>query len=34
MTDASLPTPLSQDQLGPDTQPVAYEVADGVAYVS
>lgn len=34
MTQASIPAPLSPDELGPETQPVAYEASDGVAYVS
>ena len=31
---AGIPAPLTPDQLGPDTSPVAYETADGVAYVT
>lgn len=35
MADAAgIPAPLTPDQLGPDTSPVAYEVAAGVAYVT
>ena len=34
MTDAPIPPVLGVDDLGPDTQPVAYEVTDGTAYVS
>ena len=34
MTDAPIPPVLGIDDLGPDTQPVAYEVVDGTAYVT
>ena len=34
MTDAQIPPVLGMDDLGPDTQPVAYEVSDGTAYVT
>lgn len=34
MTDAQIPPVLGSDELGPDTQPVAYEVVDGTAYVT
>ena len=34
MTDAPIPPVLGVDDLGPDTQPVAYEVSDGTAYVT
>ena len=34
MTDAPIPPVLGVDDLGPDTQPVAYEVTDGTAYVT
>ncbi len=34
MTEAQIPPVLGVDDLGPDTQPVAYEVADGTAYVT
>lgn len=34
MTDAPIPPVLEVDDLGPDTQPVAYEVSDGTAYVT
>ena len=32
MTDAPIPPVLGVDDLGPDTQPVAYEVTDGTSW--
>ncbi|MGZ8178582.1 enoyl-CoA hydratase [Williamsia sp. SKLECPSW1] len=34
MSDTPIPPPLTGDELTRDSQPVAYEVADGVAYVT
>src|SRR5699024_9431477 len=34
MTAAEIPPVLGVDDLGPDTQPVAYEVSDSTAYVT
>lgn len=34
MSEVSIPAPLTQDELGPDSQPIAYEVQGEVAYVT
>ena len=34
VVDVTIPSPLSAEELGPDTSPVAYETADAIAYIT